>query len=33
MRAVSWLENIEGRVHSEDLDVGGKIIFELILGN
>jgi hypothetical protein len=27
-----WLENLEGRDHSEDLGVGGKIILEWILG-
>jgi len=26
MHAVFWLENMEGRDHSEDLGVGGKIL-------
>jgi len=32
MRAKFWSENPKGKVHSEDLDVGGMIIFEWFLG-
>jgi hypothetical protein len=28
MHAVSWLENLEGRDNSEDLNVDGRIILE-----
>jgi len=27
-----WMENLKGRDHSENLDVGGRIILEWILG-
>jgi hypothetical protein len=26
-----WLENLRGKDHSEDLEVGGKIILECVL--
>jgi hypothetical protein len=32
MRAKFWSENLKGRGHAEDLDVNGRIILELILG-
>jgi hypothetical protein len=32
MHTILWLENLKGRDHLEDLDVGGKIILEWILG-
>jgi hypothetical protein len=31
MHIVFWFENLNGRVHLEDLDVDGEIILERIL--
>jgi hypothetical protein len=32
MRTHSWSESLKGRDHLEDLGIGGKIIFEWVLG-
>jgi hypothetical protein len=32
MHTKFWLENLKGRDHSEDVDVGGTILLEWILG-
>jgi hypothetical protein len=33
MHTKFWLENIEGRYHSDDIDVHGRITLEVILEN
>jgi hypothetical protein len=33
INTIFWSENLKGRDHSVELDVGGKIILEWILGN
>jgi hypothetical protein len=32
MHTIFWLENLKGRVHSEDIGVAERIILKLILG-